>query len=95
MAKVTSKLQVTLPRAIATRHGIRPGDEIDWVDAGEAIRIVPSPGLQTPPADTEERLKIFDRATQRTRARAKKQKLEPAVDRGWKREDAYVRGSSH
>ena len=30
MSKVTSKLQVTLPKAIAQAHGIRPGDEIEW-----------------------------------------------------------------
>ena len=29
MAKVTSKYQVTLPRAIAEKYKIRPGDDID------------------------------------------------------------------
>ncbi|PZP64635.1 MAG: AbrB family transcriptional regulator, partial [Azospira oryzae] len=29
MAKVTSKLQVTLPKALAQRYRIRPGDEIE------------------------------------------------------------------
>jgi AbrB family looped-hinge helix DNA binding protein len=38
MAKVTSKYQVTLPRAIADRYDIHPGDRIDWVAAGEVIR---------------------------------------------------------
>jgi AbrB family looped-hinge helix DNA binding protein len=41
MSRVTSKLQVTVPKAIAERYGIRPGDEIDWVPAGDAIRVVP------------------------------------------------------
>ena len=31
MAKVTSKLQVTLPKALADQYGIEPGDEIGWV----------------------------------------------------------------
>ncbi|MEK7258043.1 MAG: SUMF1/EgtB/PvdO family nonheme iron enzyme, partial [Bacteroidota bacterium] len=31
MAKVTSKLQVTVPKIIADQYGIRPGDEIEWV----------------------------------------------------------------
>ena len=31
MSKVTSKLQVTVPKAAAERYGIRPGDAIDWV----------------------------------------------------------------
>ena len=28
MAKVTSKLQLTVPKAIADQYGIRPGDEL-------------------------------------------------------------------
>ena len=36
MAKVTSKLQVTVPRAIADRYGIRPGDDIEWIATGES-----------------------------------------------------------
>jgi AbrB family looped-hinge helix DNA binding protein len=39
MAKVTRKLQVTLPKAIAEQYGIRPGDELDCVPAGDSIRI--------------------------------------------------------
>ena len=30
MAKVTSKLQVTIPKAIAEQYGIKPGDEIEF-----------------------------------------------------------------
>ena len=41
MAKVTSKLQVTVPKAVADRYGIKPGDEIRFEDAGEVIRVVP------------------------------------------------------
>src|SRR5438067_3669098 len=42
MAKVTSKYQVTVPKKIAERYGILPGDDIDWVAAGEVIRVIPS-----------------------------------------------------
>jgi len=28
-AKVTSKLQVTVPKALAAQLGIRPGDDVD------------------------------------------------------------------
>ena len=42
MAKVTSKCQVTVPKAIAQQYGIRPGDDIDWVAAGDVIRVIPS-----------------------------------------------------
>jgi len=40
MPKVTSKLQLTVPRAIADQYGIRPGDELQWIAAGEAIRVI-------------------------------------------------------
>jgi bifunctional DNA-binding transcriptional regulator/antitoxin component of YhaV-PrlF toxin-antitoxin module len=30
MSKVTSKLQITIPRALADRYGIRPGDRVRW-----------------------------------------------------------------
>jgi AbrB family looped-hinge helix DNA binding protein len=66
MAKVTSKLQVTVPKAIADRYGIRPGDEIGWVAAGDAIRVVPA-GWQGIGADLQSRLKLFDAATERQR----------------------------
>ena len=41
MAKVTSTLQVTVPKALADRYGIGPGDEIEWEAAGDVIRVVP------------------------------------------------------
>ncbi|HEY7724128.1 MAG TPA: AbrB/MazE/SpoVT family DNA-binding domain-containing protein [Anaeromyxobacteraceae bacterium] len=41
MARVTSKLQVTVPKALADRYRMRPGDEIEWQAAGDAIRVVP------------------------------------------------------
>jgi AbrB family looped-hinge helix DNA binding protein len=41
MSKVTSKLQVTVPKSIADRFNIKPGDNIEWEAAGEIIRVVP------------------------------------------------------
>ena len=40
MARATSKLQVTVPKTIAEQFAIRPGDEIDWIPAGDGIRVV-------------------------------------------------------
>jgi AbrB family looped-hinge helix DNA binding protein len=94
MSKVTSKLQVTLPKALADRFGIRPGDEIDWEVAGDGIRIL----MPTRPAklSVADRLRLFDRATQRQRERESSQvSTSPVHDRGWKREDLYERGGSH
>ena len=39
MPKVTSKLQLTVPKAIADQYGIKPGDELEWIPAGESIRV--------------------------------------------------------
>ena len=91
MSRVTSKLQVTVPKAIADQYGIRPGDEIEWVAAGETIRVVP-PGRQVPGVDREMRLKLFDAATERQRLRQSgRPRVRGARERGWKREDLYER----
>ncbi|HEY3202352.1 MAG TPA: AbrB/MazE/SpoVT family DNA-binding domain-containing protein [Thermoanaerobaculia bacterium] len=88
MAKVTSKLQVTIPKAIAERHRIRPGDRIEFVSAGEVIRV--EPAGRHKPLSVKERLDLFDAATRRLRRRRWTGPV-PA-DRGWKREHLYDRG---
>ncbi len=92
MAKVTSKLQVTVPKAIADRYGIRPGAEIEWIPAGDAIRVLP-PGPTPGALDLETRLKLFDAATERQRLRHSGRRTSRAArDRGWRRTDLYERG---
>ena len=93
MSKVTSKLQVTVPKALAERYGIRPGDDIQFEEAGEVIRVVPPTADQ--PAkerDTDARLRLFDAATKRQRAREAGRTLRKASSRGWTREELYQRG---
>lgn len=108
MSKVTSKLQLTVPKAIADRYGIRPGDQVDWVPADDAVRVVPSGrGRRNRHSrSVEDRLKLFDQATERQRHREKRQRkaqegtpAEPRwkpheIERGWRREDLYTRGRS-
>ena len=94
MAKVTSKYQVTVPKKIADEYHIEPGDNIDWVAAGEVIRVIP-PGQQTAPQDQNSRLHWFDQATERHRKRAPARSTRQPRDRGWRREDLYERGRSH
>lgn len=94
MAKVTSKLQLTLPKAIADQFGIKPGDELQWTAAGEAIQVTPlgkgRRGQQT--RSVKERLELFDQATERQRRRqAKIGKTVPPAERGWTREGLYGR----
>lgn len=94
MSLVTTKLQVTLPKAIAEKYQIRPGDEIEWIEAGDGIRVVPAKTLP-PRLPVAERLRLFDEATQRQREReasAPQNAALPEQGRGWTREEVYDRG---
>ncbi len=95
MAKVTSKLQVTVPKALADQFGIRPGDEIEWEPAGEVIRVVP-PGRRAEELDTAERLRLFQQSILRQRERERQRpdlkQGKVREGRGWTREDLYDRG---
>jgi len=90
MAKVTSKLQVTVPRALADRYGIAPGDQIDWEPAGDAIRVVP--GRNRARRSAAARARLFDQATKRQQERQAARPVAPVTERGWTREDLYDRG---
>ena len=107
MAKVTSKLQMTVPKAIADRYGIRPGDDLDWVPAGDVIRVVPQ-NAQTRTQrmrSLEERVRLFRAMLARQKRREQSpEEIETGserpwkpheIDRGWRREDLYTRGRSH
>jgi AbrB family looped-hinge helix DNA binding protein len=109
MAKVTSKLQLTVPKVIADAYGIKPGDRLDWFPAGESIRVIPAKTRRgrAHPLSVEERLKLFRQMLQRQRQREinppmveeahnpAERPLKPhEIDRGWRREDLYTRGSS-
>jgi AbrB family looped-hinge helix DNA binding protein len=89
-SKVTSKLQVTIPKVIADRYGIRPGDEIVWEPAGGAVRVRPAkaPALRLGP---EERARLWRDLVNRQRER--EAALPPALKRpskrDWTREDLY------
>ena len=94
MAKVTSKLQVTIPKHIADEYGIAPGDEIEFVPAGDSIRVILPRQRPRSLLSLEERLRLFDESTARQREREKHMVLpkEPPAERDWKREDLYTRG---
>ena len=96
MAKVTSKLQVTVPKVLADRYHIRPGDEIRFEAAGDVIRVIPpSTGTPTDGLHVSERLVLFDTATERQRERQTRMPQRPRPQtRGWTREALYRRGLS-
>jgi AbrB family looped-hinge helix DNA binding protein len=88
VAKVTSKLQVTIPKAVADAYGIAAGDEIAFEPAGDAIRVLP-PRRRPAETDVRTRLALFDAATERQRARESASRPQRAAGRGWTREDLY------
>ncbi len=99
MSKVTSKLQLTIPKAVAEQYGIRPGDEVELAPGGSVIRMTPA----SPRRDdltVAERVKVFRELLERFRnprkaeLRERRAKARVEAERGWKREDLYDRGSS-
>ena len=89
MSRVTSKLQVTIPKAVADRYGIEPGAEIVFEPAGDVIRVVPR---RKPVRDPRKRVKLFERVLARQRQRETGRVFPEAHERGWSREDLYDRG---
>jgi len=82
-----SRLRVTIPRQIAARFGIRPGDEVEWISDGSGIRL--ELVARQRPLGVAERLKLFDEGVDRQRERERLAKL--IEQRGWSREDLYDR----
>jgi len=96
MSKVTSKLQITLPKHIAALHSISPGDEIQFESSGDVIHIVPARRRPRSQLNRDERLRLFDEATVRQDRRAAKlpRSPQPPAERDWRREDLYDRDPS-
>ncbi|MCA9424713.1 MAG: AbrB/MazE/SpoVT family DNA-binding domain-containing protein [Candidatus Omnitrophica bacterium] len=92
MAKVTSKLQLTLPKSLAEECHIQPGDRVRCERVGDSILL--SAETSRASEDIRTRLEIFDHAADRRRKRARVGRKAPPKDRGWTREDLYHRGGS-
>lgn len=82
---------MTIPKAIADKFAIVPGDELDWVATPDAVRVVPAKALKRPPS-VAARLRLFDAATERQTARQLHAPRSKASNRGWTREELYDRG---
>jgi AbrB family looped-hinge helix DNA binding protein len=91
VGKVTSKLQVTVPKAVADRFNIKPGDELVWTAGPDSIRVTPARS-RSRRLDPTTRLALFDRATARQREREAATPPRPGAQRGWTRDDLYDRG---
>jgi bifunctional DNA-binding transcriptional regulator/antitoxin component of YhaV-PrlF toxin-antitoxin module len=90
MSRITSKFQVSIPRALAEKVGLRIGDELEWEEAAGVLR---ARAATRPPSDlpASERLRLFDAATVRQRRRERLRRLPRSATRGWSREDLYRR----
>jgi AbrB family looped-hinge helix DNA binding protein len=94
VSKVTSKLQVTIPKAIADRFSITPGDELEWLPGADSVRVVPV-RLRKRAASPAARLALFDAGTERQRQREVQALGGAHVEgRGWTREELYERGGA-
>lgn len=89
MSKVTSKLQLTIPKAIAETYGIHPGSEIRWVPAGDGIRVEPENTHSRADLPVEKRLAIFDRMMKRIDRLPPIAPAGSSDGRGWTREELY------
>ncbi len=96
---MTSKLQLTVPKKIADLYGIRPGDELDWVPAGDSIRVelVRKKARSGEQLSPQERVALFNanmkwldeiQAEQLKEAEANPVRITRET-RGWTREELY------
>ncbi len=96
---MTSKLQLTIPKAVAERYQIRPGDEVELAPSGGFIRMR-GPVRRREDLTVEERVRAFKALLERFRnpakaeARWRRAKARIEAQRGWSREDLYDRDSS-
>jgi bifunctional DNA-binding transcriptional regulator/antitoxin component of YhaV-PrlF toxin-antitoxin module len=94
MAKITRKLQLTLPKRLAALHGLTPGDEVRLESVAGVIRVVPA---GTPPEvlGVEERLRLFNEASRRISPRSSDLPRMTAPSRTrWTRDELHERGTS-
>ena len=90
MSKVTSKLQVTIPKHVAEKYGIRPGDDVQWLVREPGPMMVPA-GLVRPRLTPEERLALFREETRRIDEIQSRRKWPRLKRRDWTREELYDR----
>jgi AbrB family looped-hinge helix DNA binding protein len=91
MSKVTRKLQVSIPKALADRLGIGPGDDLQWEEVAGGLRVRLGAPPEQPRFSIAERLQLFDAATARQAARQRGGVAGRVKARGWTREELYDR----
>ncbi|MEM1037855.1 MAG: AbrB/MazE/SpoVT family DNA-binding domain-containing protein [Pseudomonadota bacterium] len=65
--RVTSKGQVTIPKSIREKLGIKPGDEVEFLDQGQTVSVIKSDEEKGP----NRRLIRFESALEKWRGKGK------------------------
>jgi AbrB family looped-hinge helix DNA binding protein len=91
VSRITSKYQLTIPKAVAQAAGLKPGDDVACEPAGTAIRVRPLNPAEESSRSTVDRLALFDQATERQRQRDRPVHGARESDRGWTRNELYER----
>lgn len=94
---MTSKLQLTVPKVIAEKYGIRPGDELEWTPAGDSIRVRRVKSEAKADLNVQKRLALFDENTtwldelqaEELRYWKSNERRITRENRGWTREELY------
>lgn len=95
MSKVTSKLRLILPKALAAKCGIRHEADVRVEGAGEVTSMAPEAADRIPAGpDGEARLRLFDEAAARQEERQARRRTRGQSSRGWTRDELYERGRS-
>lgn len=71
---------------MADQFSIKPGDEIDWIPAGDAIRVVKrAPAKRRAGSQSAARLRLFDEASRRQQQRQQSTSAPPpaSYQLGW------------
>lgn len=79
---MTSKLQVTLPKAIADRYGVVPGSDVVFEPAGDSIRVLVArePGLTPATAlSVADKQALFEAASLRQAVRNRRHRQAQAA----------------
>lgn len=88
MTKVTEDLKIEIPADLAKAYKIQPGDEMEWVPAGEGLKLTKTAGE---PADAE-RAEGVKELIEWAKEISSPDKGPTGPGRGWTREDLYDRG---
>lgn len=91
---MTSKLQVTIPKAIADLYGIEPGSEVAFEPAGDVVRMRRVDRRRRAKPSNEGRLRAFVAATERQKTRDAAHPRATERERGWSRDELYDRDVS-